>query len=132
MFSSPFNPALSLQLVHALLCVLWNLAGIALISQGMAALGPVATWSVVIAATVMGGLLLLGAKRFIWLYLLMSVLQLLLSINAVATPLIKDPALWVYEGSRYAGMVVNLIGLLGSAWGIMLWLKLKSWRASVG
>jgi len=132
MFSSPFKPALSLQLVHAFLCVLWNLIGIALIAQGMAALGPVASWTVVIAASVMGLLLLLGARRFVWLYLLVSALQLLLSINAVATPLIKDPSLWVYEGSRYAGMAVNLIGLLGSAWGIMLWLRLKSWRARVG
>jgi len=130
MFSSPFNPALSLQLVHAFLCVLWNLIGIALIAQGMAALGPVASWGVVIGATVLAGLLVLGANRFIWLYVIASILQLLLAINAVTTPFIKDPSLWVYEGSRYAGVVVNLIGFLGAGWGIMVWFKLKSWRTS--
>ena len=124
-------PALSLQLLHAFLCMVWNLVGLALIAQGMAPLGPVASWVVVIAAGVMGLLLLLGAKRFVWLYLLLSILQLLLSVNAVSTPLIKDPSLWVYEGSRYGGMAINMVGLLGSAWGIMVWLKLKSWRVSV-
>ena len=132
MFINQIKPALSLQLLHAFLCVAWNLVGLGLIAQGMAPLGPVASWVVVIAAGVMGLLLLLGAKRFLWLYLLVSILQLLLAINAVTVPFIKDPALWVYEGSRYAGLAVNLVGLVGAAWGIMLWLKLKSWRANVG
>ncbi len=112
--------------------MLWNIIGLGLIAQGMASLGPVASWVVVIAASIMGLLLLLGAKRFVWLYLLVTILQWLLSINAVATPLIKDPSLWGYKGSRYAGMVVNLVGLLGAVWSIMVWLKLKSWREKVG
>ncbi len=127
MFSQKIKWPLAWQLVHALACVIWNVAGLVLVSLGSAPLGPVASWIVVMAATLMAGLLWLGAKRFIWLYFLISILQLLLSLNAVSTPFIKDPALWVYSGSRFAGLAINVVGLLGSAWGIAIWCRLKGW-----
>lgn len=126
MLNEKIKYPLYLQLTHALLCMMWNLVGLGLISADLAPLGPVASWAVVIACAVMAGLLWWGARSLLWLYVIVTVLQLLLSMNAVISPFIKDPALWVYAGSRFSGLAINLVGLVATCWGLWVCVKFKS------
>ena len=125
MLNEKIKYPLYLQLIHALLCIIWNLAGLGLISAGLAPLGPVASWAVVVACAIMGGLLWWGARSLLWLYVLVTILQLLLSMNAVISPFIKDPALWVYASGRFAGLAINLVGVVATLWGLGLCVKFK-------
>lgn len=119
------RPAISLQLAHAGLSVIWNLAGLALIAQGSRAPGPTASLGVAAFLLIMAAGLVAGARRSPPLYVLASLVVGLGALWAVIQAFQLDPSLWPSSFWRYAGVVLNGGGVLGASWGIQGWLK---WR----
>ena len=118
--------AVRLQLIYMLLAVVWNLAGLALIAQGMRAPGPTASAGVAAMLLVLMPVVFIGARRFPWLYGSVTLLVGLGAISAVVQAFRLDPSLWPSAFWRYAGILLNGLGILGS--GLGGWAALKGRR----
>jgi len=105
---------LSVQLIHIALCIVWNLVGVYQLSQGIQSIGPTASLiGVVILFVFAGALVLAAAKSWRWLYLSVSLLLVWGAVSAIYGGFTKDIALWPTEFWRYAGMLVNAVGVVG-------------------
>jgi hypothetical protein len=116
-----------LQEIYVVLSVAWNLAGVLLIEQGLRAPGPTASLGVAAFLLAVGLGMLLGARRLPLLYVATSGLIGAGALAAVIQAFQLDPALWPATSWRYAGVLLNGLGVLGTAWGIVVWLR---WRRS--
>lgn len=125
---STLKTPLKIQLIHALLCILWNVVGITLIYIGERALGPIANWTTVIMSLIMAVSIYIGAKRFHWLYLFITLLQLILASKVVASSFILNPQLWPSDFWRLAGAIVNNIGIIGAVLGLLVFFSKKVWK----
>ena len=127
MKASPYQRACLLMMVHAILVIIWNIAGIWLISQGKSALGPTATWAgVVLFAVLMGIYFVTCQKGLHKTFLVFALLGSLLGLSAIYGAFTKDPALWPSEFWRFAGVAVNFLGIAGFALGLKNFFKEKS------
>lgn len=118
---------LGLQISHLFLSCVWNLAGVMLIANGRAPLGPSASMVTVVILILLGLLLIYGLVNYgdgrykgsrQWLvYLAVSTILLLATISTIFAAFTKDPVLWPSSWWRYAGIVLNSIGLIGAIWG---------------
>ena len=106
-----------LQLSYLLLAVLWNLAGLALIAQGMRAPGPTASGGIAAYLLALALVILMAARRLSWLYGGALLLVGLGAVSAVVQAFQLDPSLWPSPFWRYAGILLNGFGVLGSVWG---------------
>lgn len=107
-------PALAVQLFHALLCIIWNLIGVWQLSKGLPAIGPTASIAAIGIILVLSGLLIEGVRsKHVALYLGVSGLIFLAAVSAIYGGFTKDPSFWPSEAWRYAGIIVNAIGLVG-------------------
>ena len=106
-----------LQLSYLLLAVLWNLAGLALIAQGMRAPGPTASGGIAAYLLALALVIFIAARRLSWLYGLASLLVGLGAASAVVQAFQLDPSLWPSAFWRYAGILLNGFGVLASVWG---------------
>ena len=109
--------AVRLQLIYMLLAVLWNLAGLALIAQGMRAPGPTASAGVAAMLLALMPVVFISARRFLWLYGGLTLLLGLAAASAVVQAFQLDPSLWPSAFWRYAGILLNGFGILGSGLG---------------
>lgn len=114
----PLIQPLSLQLTHLGLSILWNVAGVILLSQGLPALGPTTSLASVPLMLVVAVALLVGARQLPVLYVTASGLAGLVAAFTIFGGLTKDPALWPAEGWRYGGILINAVGVTGALWGI--------------
>ncbi len=114
--------ALKLQLFHLSLSVIWNVTSVILVTIGLQELGPTSSllWALVLIVAAM--LIWLAAQRFIILYAVLSILQLIAASSTIYNAFIKDPSLWPSEFWRFSGMFINTLGIIGSlsALGLLL------------
>ncbi|MBL8821650.1 MAG: hypothetical protein JNJ77_03610 [Planctomycetia bacterium] len=113
-----------LQLVYLAGCIFWNVAGVILQSKGMQPLGPTASWAAAGLMVVPGLLAWWGLKSKSWHYMLASALMGLGGLAAIVPALTSDdPSLWPSPFWRWAGIVLNLFGLVLAIVGIYLTMK---------
>ena len=106
--------SLIFMMAHAILVIAWNLVGVWLLSNNKPALGPTAT----IMGAVVFGLFILAylysySKGFKKVFMFLITIGALFGSFAIYGALTKDPSLWPSEFWRYAGIGVNLLGLIG-------------------
>ena len=108
-----FRQPLIVHSFYIILCVAWNAIGLLLLSNGQQPIGPTASAPVI--ATLLGflGLLIISAnKRWRLPYLLISSLLLFAAVSAIVGGFTKSADFWPSEFWRYAGIVLNLIGVV--------------------
>lgn len=110
--------ALLLQAAWAIASALWNFYGAFQISKGLPALGPTATYGGGILALALLAALVVSVRRWPLVYVILSAAGGLIALITVANAFTADPALWPSDFSRYAGMVINGVGVIGAALGI--------------
>ena len=99
---------------HAILVIVWNIAGVWLFSHGKPALGPTATLTGALLFAVLIVIYFLFYKKgYEKLFLIAVIIGALLGSMAIYGAFTKDPALWPSEFWRYAGVAVNSLGILG-------------------
>ena len=116
------KPALWLQLPHLLLSAVWNIAGVVLISYGQPAPGPTASLETAGLLIAMSGLMILGAQRYRTLYLAVTLVALVGALAAIGPAFYKPASLWPSDFLRYAGVLLNSLGVIGALWGIKIYL----------
>ena len=127
MLKSFFIHALRVQLFHSVLCIIWNVIGVWQLSKGLPAIGPTASVAGIGIILVLSGLLILGVhSRYVALYLGVSGLLFLAAVSAIYGGFTKDPSFWPSEVWRYAGIIVNTIGLIGFGLALGYTKQLKS------
>ena len=109
-----YKQALVFMVLHALLVILWNIAGVWLLSQGKSALGPTATLTgALLFVVLITAYLILYKKGLEKAFLITVLIGALLGSMAIYGAFTKDPGLWPSEFWRYAGIAVNSFGVLG-------------------
>lgn len=112
MLVSRYSRPLLLQTIHAVLCVGWNGIGLWQKAHGQATIGPTASWIALLMSVVLvSALFALLRSRKELAYLALSLVAALLALVAVLGGFTKDPSLWPSEFWRWAGIVVNTIGV---------------------
>ena len=98
------------MVLHALLVIVWNIAG----SQGKSALGPTASLvGIFLFAVLIGLYIIFYKKEYKKLFLVFAFIGASLGSMAIYGALTKDPVLWPSEFWRYAGIAVNTLGVIG-------------------
>ncbi len=109
-----YKSALILMVLHALLVIAWNIVGVWRLSRGESALGPTATLvGALIFAILIIIYFLFYKKGYVKLFLTVVTIGALLGSMAIYGAFTKAPNLWPSEFWRYAGVAVNLVGVLG-------------------
>ena len=110
---------LSLQLSHLALSCVWNLAGVYLIRHGLAPLGPTASMATAALLIGVGLLMIIGAKKNVYLYLFCSVLAMAGAGAAIAGAFFQNPSLWPSDVWRLSGVGLNSLAIIGGFWGFI-------------
>ena len=114
MFNRNTKLSVIFMVLHALLVIVWNLAGLWLISHGKTALGPTASLvGVFIFAVLIGLYIIFYKKEYKKLFLVFVFIGALLGSMAIYGAFTKDPSFWPSEFWRYAGIAVNTLGVIG-------------------
>lgn len=118
--------AIYLQVSWAVLSMCWNIAGLYLIGQGQRAPGPTASLLAAGLLLVIAIILIL-AWRSKWSvnYIVVSALAGVMALLAVINAFTADPFLWPSEFWRYAGEVLNTLGVTGAVLAIVGIIKSK-------
>ena len=107
-----YRPALYVQFLYAFLVIIWNAVGLWQRSEGLVSIGPTASTSVIaFALTLVVALYLLvnvGAQKF---YMMTSLVILVVASLAIFSAFTKDLNLWTSEFWRWAGVLINSIGV---------------------
>jgi len=107
-----------MQLTHIALSIIWNVAGIVLVSQGLRSPGPTASAVAVGILILLGVLIIVGIIYWRPLYFIASELAIIGAMMAINQALTADQSLWPSEFWRYAGAALNALGVLGGTLGI--------------
>lgn len=114
MFKTFRSPAPKVQLLHAALCIIWNIAGLWQLSSDLQPIGPTASMAAIGLIIVFSVTLILGERNNQPApYILASGLLALAAVSAIFGGFTKDSSLWPSELWRYAGIGVNSIGVVG-------------------
>lgn len=124
-----YKKSLSLLVLQATLAILWNVAGLWLMSQGKDDLGPQATY----AAVVLLVLLIIGyfvslKKGFDTIYVFFAFVAFIISFYGIATGLTRSHSLWTSEFWRYTGMLIHVLGIIGFVYALMTFSKKRKER----
>jgi len=114
------------QLIYLTLAALWNLVGVARIAQGLRAPGPTASVAVAAYLLVLGVVIYAGARRNRGIYLAATLLVGIGAASAIVQAFQLDPSLWPSSFWRYAGVLLNGLGLFGAVWGCLAGFKAGS------
>jgi hypothetical protein len=113
-----------LQIAWALGCVAWNAYGLFLISQGMTPIGPTASAVGAVLCVVFALLFWWWNKTHqTWPYILVTLIAVIMAAYTVYGALTKDPALWPSPFWRWAGILLNGLGVVAGIAGIKEALK---------
>ena len=107
-------PALILLLVWCVMSAAWNVAGVALLSRGRRAPGPVASTKVAIVLVVAGLLLVLAFSLAPIVFILLALVAAGLALQAIANAFPADPSLCPADFWRYAGVAINGLAVAGA------------------
>ena len=111
-----YKSAYVFVVLHAIFVILWNIVGMYLLSQNKQALGPTASWLGVILFFVLIVLYTLSIqKKYYKLFVSFVSIGAILGTFAIYGALTKEHSLWPSELWRYAGVLVNLLGVIGFA-----------------
>jgi hypothetical protein len=99
-------------------CILWNVAGVILISTTGTGIGPTASLTVAGVLVVVTALLYLAARANGLVFAGISGLCALLAFAAVYQAFTGEASLWPAPFWRWAGAALNLFGLLAGLWGV--------------
>lgn len=102
-----------------ILSCVWNVAGVYLIGRDLAPLGPTASMTTAAVLIGVALLMIIGAKKSIYLYLTCSIIAMAGAGAAIAGAFSQDPSLWPSEFWRYAGVGLNCLALIGGFWGFI-------------
>jgi hypothetical protein len=108
------------QMAWALLAALWNVVGVARISEGKIGLGPTATLAGAAALVVAAGALWWSHRRTTWVYVLLSTICAVLALAAIYGGLTRESSFWPSEFWRWAGILLNGAGMIASIAGVWL------------
>ena len=112
--------------LHASLVILWNIAGIWLLSQERLAPGPTASLTgVLLFAALIVIYLLFYKKGYEKRFIFAVSFGALFGLIAIYGAFTKDPNLWPSEFWRYAGVAVNSFGLIGFVFAMKAFFKKK-------
>lgn len=126
-----YRPALAAQLLHVALCVVWNGLGLWQKSQGIQTIGPTASFGAIGFVVLLGvGFVLLLRKGAETPYILLSLLGLLLSALAIYGGFAKELSNWPSEFWRWAGILVNAVGVIGFLLALITFIRRKSHQTS--
>lgn len=127
--ASAYRMALASQLLHVALCVAWNALGLWQKSQGVQTIGPTASFGAIVFVLLLGtGLVFLLRKGAETPYLLLSMLGLLMSALAIHGGFTKDLSSWPSEFWRWAGIIVNSVGVIGFLLALAIFIRRKTPR----
>ena len=114
LLKSDYQYAIKVQALYAILCVVWNAVGLWQIQQGVQSIGPSASITVIVAILLLlSSMVICLYKKWEVIYLGISLLVSILAVLVIYGGFTKDRELWPSEFWRYAGIVVNLMGVLG-------------------
>ena len=114
MLIGTYKTPLVFMVMHAFLAAVWNLAGVWLISQGQAPLGPTASFTGVIVLLVLIMIYIFTLKKgFEKTFLLMAFVGALVGALTIYGALTKEHSLWPSEFWRIAGIAVNSLAVIG-------------------
>ena len=106
-----FKLTFNVQCFYGLLVIAWNALGVYRASQDLEPFGPVASMSVVAAATaVIVIFYLLLKQRWFNIYLIFSTAIALMALSRVYAGIIGDPSLWPSPIFQWLGIAINFIG----------------------
>ncbi|WP_087022250.1 hypothetical protein [Thaumasiovibrio subtropicus] len=109
-----YTRAYSAQLLHLVLCMIWNAVGVYQIAQGQQPIGPVASLNGIVVMTILSmTLLILLHKGCEKSYCLVSLLPAMAALLAIIGAFTGEPTNWPTAIWRWAGVAVNIIGLVG-------------------
>lgn len=114
------------QIGWAVGCIVWNMYGLYLVSVGQRPIGPT-------ASAVAAGLCAIFAVLFWWFlkknlkwpYIILCAVATLMAGIAVYGAFTKDLSLWPSEGWRWAGILLNGMGMIACVAGILKALNSK-------
>lgn len=124
-FMSHLKPILAYQYNYILLCIAWNVAGLILIANGEPPIGPTASINTIAILTGFAVFLTVGAWRWPVLYAFTSLVLMLIASSAVLPAYTADPSLWPSDYWRYGGAVLNGLGSLVCARGVLRWWQFR-------
>ena len=104
-----------LQLAWFALSAVWNAAGASLVLSGRRALGPKASFAAAAILVILAGALAYSAGRIPLVYLALSAIAGWAALMAIVNAFRADPSLWPSDLWRYAGVGVNVVGVIGAA-----------------
>lgn len=115
------DPALKAPMYGLLIwiagCILWNMAGVALVWLGAPSIGPTASLRVAIVLGLAAILLVYTARHNLILFAILCALFAFSGFAAVYQAVTEDPSLWPSPFWRWAGAALNAFGLAASTIG---------------
>jgi hypothetical protein len=110
---------LAVQLAWVTLCVIWNVAGVYLVSRGMRSPGPTASLGAAALLVAIGAVLMLTRQKWPVAYIIATALTLVMAGPAVFNAFTADPLLWPSDGWRWAGAALNGVGMVAATLAIV-------------
>jgi hypothetical protein len=110
---------LAVQLAWVTLCVVWNVAGVYLVSRGMRSPGPTASLGAAAILVAIGAVLVFTRQRWLVAYITASVITLVMAGAAVFNAFTADPLLWPSDVWRWAGAALNGVGIVAATLAIV-------------
>lgn len=107
--------SLAILVLWAILCAVWNAYGAVQLSSGGQALGPTATIMGAVLALALAVLLIISFRKRPSAYRWLTLVPCALAAMTIWSAFRLDPALWPSEFWRWAGILVNVLGVVGSA-----------------
>lgn len=122
MQANTINFAYRLQLFHIGLSAIWNFTGIMLLLRGLPPLGPTASVTTLWLLLMLAVMMTVGLRYSNWLalYVIASLLAGAGAILAIIPAFYLSAEYWPSLFWRVAGILINSIGVLGAAWGLMI------------
>jgi hypothetical protein len=115
---------LILQILWALGCICWNVYGLYLINQGQPPIGPTATASGAALCAFFALLFWwLSSKQLKWPYIILSAIAGFMAAITIYGAFTKDPTMWPSERWRWAGIILNGVGVFACTAGIVKYIK---------
>lgn len=110
----------TLQILWAIGCIAWNMYGLYLISEGQRPIGPTASAVGAVLCAAFAFLFYWFLKKNLkWQYIILCAVAALMAGFVIYGSFTKDLSLWPSEGWRWAGILLNGMGVIACVAGIL-------------